>query len=161
MQSDKLKHLPAVITEPELLPPDRVFHVAGRNWSSMKVRRMVCLEGRTVREILIEVLHRSLGNEPTAFQVSVWLDRCRCKVDGVEVSAEKWAVFKPQAGSFVEFLVSPGKGGGGKTCCHPCSWWLLWWPRCLQLVPRPQRQPDCSELSLQKALFTELPPHLL
>lgn len=114
MQSDKLKHLPAVIMEPELLPPDRVFHVAGRNWSSMKVRRMVCLEGRTVREILIEVLRRSLGNEPTAFQVSVWLDRCRCKVDGVEISAEKWAAFKPQAGSFVEFLVSPGKGGGGK-----------------------------------------------
>ncbi len=114
MQSDKLKHLPAVIMEPELLPPDRVFHVAGRNWSSMNVRRMVCLEGRTVREILIEVLRRSLGNEPTAFQVSVWLDRCRCKVDGVEISAEKWAAFKPQAGSFVEFLVSPGKGGGGK-----------------------------------------------
>lgn len=114
MQSDKLKYLPAVITEPELLSPDRVFHVAGRNWSSMNVRRMVCLEGGTVREILIEVLRRSLGNEPTAFQVSVWLNRCRCKVDGVEISAEKWAVFKPQAGSFVEFLVSPGKGGGGK-----------------------------------------------
>lgn len=114
MQSDKLKHLPAVITEPELLPPDRVFHVAGRNWSSMNVRRMVCLEGRTVREILIEVLRRALGKEPTTFQVSVWLDRCRCKVDGVEISAEKWADFKPQAGSFVEFLVSPGKGGGGK-----------------------------------------------
>lgn len=114
MQSDKLKYLPAVITEPELLSPDRVFHVAGRNWSSMNVRRMVCLEGGTVREILIEVLRRSLGNEPTAFQASVWLNRCRCKVDGVEISAEKWAVFKPQAGSFVEFLVSPGKGGGGK-----------------------------------------------
>ena len=112
MQSDKLKHLPAVITEPELLPPDRVFHVAGRNWSSMNVRRMVCLEGGTVREILIEVLRRSLGNEPTAFQVSVWLDRCRCKVDGVEIAAEMWTTFKPQAGSFVEFLVFPRQGRG-------------------------------------------------
>lgn len=114
MQTDSFKYLPApYYPEAELLPPDRVFHVAGRSWCSMNVRRMVYLEGHTILEILTDVLRRTLGQEPTDFQRRAWLDRCRCKVDGVEIPAGCWDTFRPAAGSFVEFLAAPGKGGGG------------------------------------------------
>ena len=104
--------------ELELLSKDETIVVAGRTWSSMGIKRMVCLEGKTIREILIDALRYSFTDspdkEPTDFQKSVWLDRCRCKIDGIEVPSEEWETTIPQAGSFVEFLVAPGKGGGGK-----------------------------------------------
>ena len=104
--------------ELELLSKDETIVVAGRTWSSMGIKRMVCLEGKTIREILIDALRYSFTDspdkEPTDFQKSVWLDRCRCKIDGIEVPSEEWGTTIPQAGSFVEFLVAPGKGGGGK-----------------------------------------------
>lgn len=103
---------------PELLPKEETFVVAGRTWSSMGIKRMVCVEGKTIRDILIDSLRANFTSdptkEPTDFQKEVWLDRCRCKVDGIEIPSELWKEFKPQAGAFVEFLVAPGKGGGGK-----------------------------------------------
>lgn len=107
-----------ITREPELLPKEETLVVAGRTWSSMGIKRMVCLEGKTVEEILLDALRSNFtsdpNKEPTDFQKSVWLDRCRCKVDGVEIPKSEWGSTVPQSGSFVEFLVAPGKGGGGK-----------------------------------------------
>ena len=107
-----------ITREPELLPKEEMLVVAGRTWSSMGIKRMVCLEGKTVEEILLDALRSNFtsdpNKEPTDFQKSVWLDRCRCKVDGVEIPKSEWSSTVPQSGSFVEFLVAPGKGGGGK-----------------------------------------------
>ena len=106
------------VVTPELLSKEETFVVAGRTWSSMGIKRMVCVEGKTIRDILIDSLRANFTSdptkEPTDFQKEVWLDRCRCKVDGIEIPSELWKEFKPQAGAFVEFLVAPGKGGGGK-----------------------------------------------
>ena len=37
-----------ITREPELLPKEETLVVAGRTWSSMGIKRMVCLEGKTV-----------------------------------------------------------------------------------------------------------------
>ena len=101
------------ILEPEIVTDDKVF-VAGRNWSSMDIRRSVTIEGHTIKEILLDALRREFNKSPTEFQENLWLSRCRCKVDGVEIEAEKWDSYVPKAGEFVEFLVAPKGGGGGK-----------------------------------------------
>ena len=100
------------ILEPEIVTDDKVF-VAGRNWSSMDIRRSVTIEGHTIKEILLDALRREFDKSPTEFQESLWLSRCRCKVNGEEIEASKWDSYIPKAGEFVEFLVAPGKGGGG------------------------------------------------
>lgn len=102
------------ILEPEIVTDDKVF-VAGRNWSSMDIRRSVTIEGHTIKEILLDQLRREFAKSPTEFQENLWLSRCRCKVNGEEIEASKWASYVPKAGEFVEFLVAPkGGGGGGK-----------------------------------------------
>lgn len=100
------------ILEPEIVTDDKVF-VAGRNWSSMDIRRSVTIEGHTIKEILLDQLRREFAKSPTEFQETLWLSRCRCKVNGEEIEASKWDSYVPKAGEFVEFLVAPGKGGGG------------------------------------------------
>ena len=104
----------AEVLEPEIVSEDKVF-VAGRNWSSMNIRRGFVTEGRTIKEILCDALRREFDKTPTEFQEKLWLDRCRCKVNGVEIEAREWDSYIPKAGEFVEFLVAPkGGGGGGK-----------------------------------------------
>ena len=91
--------------------------VAGRNWSSANIFRTVHIEGKTIREILIDALCRFRGkkfDELSDAEIAIFLDRCRCKVDGVEIDSKDWSTYKPSAGSFVEFIIAPGKGGGGK-----------------------------------------------
>lgn len=102
----------AEVLEPEIVSDDKVF-VAGRNWSSMNIRRGFVTEGRTIKEILCDALRREFDKTPTEFQEKLWLERCRCKVNGVEVEASKWDSYVPKAGEFVEFLVAPKGGGGG------------------------------------------------
>ena len=75
------------ILEPEIVTDDKVF-VAGRNWSSMNVRRSVTVEGHTIKEILLDALRREFDKTTTEFQESVWLSRCRCKVNGVEIDCQ-------------------------------------------------------------------------
>ena len=55
------------ILEPEIVSDDKVF-VAGRNWSSMDVRRSIVVEGRTIKEILRDALRREFDKTPTEFQ---------------------------------------------------------------------------------------------
>ena len=111
MTKNEIKEL---AKEPELLSKEETLVVAGRTWSSMGIKRMVCLEGKTIKEILLDAMRHDYNKEPTEFQKFVWLDRCRCKVNGIEIPFTDWDTAVPQAGSFVEFLVAPGKGGGGK-----------------------------------------------
>ena len=102
------------ILEPEIVSDDKVF-VAGRNWSSMDIRRSVTVEGHTIKEILLDALRREFAKSTTEFEEKLWLSRCRCKVNGEEIEADKWDSYTPKAGEFVEFLVAPkGGGGGGK-----------------------------------------------
>ena len=86
--------------------------VAGRNWSSANIFRTVHIEGKTIREILIDALCRFRGkkfDELSDAEIAIFLDRCRCKVDGVEIDSKDWSTYKPSAGSFVEFIIAPGK----------------------------------------------------
>ena len=102
------------LLEPEIVSDDKVF-VAGRNWSSMDIRRSVTVEGHTIKEILLDALRREFAKPTTEFEEKLWLSRCRCKVNGEEIEADKWDSYIPKAGEFVEFLVAPkGGGGGGK-----------------------------------------------
>ena len=53
-----------ITREPELLPKEETLVVAGRTWSSMGIKRMVCLEGKTVEEILLDALRSNFTSDP-------------------------------------------------------------------------------------------------
>ena len=97
---------------PELLPKDGVF-VCGRRWDSNHTKILVCGPGKNVEGILLDGMHLLCpGREESVYARSLAL--CRVRLDGSELSRDKWRETYPAPGARMEFLYAPGKGGGGK-----------------------------------------------
>lgn len=97
---------------------DACITVSGRLWSSSNANTFAVLEGRTISEILRDAFTVYYWNKNSTVskgrQFEKFLDRCRCRIDNREIPREEWDTYMPIRDSFVEFLLAPGKGGGGK-----------------------------------------------
>ena len=97
--------------EPELLPEGIL--VCGRRYDSAHTRIAVVGEGKSVHRAVLDMLPLLMPGRDDA-QYERMAKLCRVRLDDEELARPLWKETYLRAGSRMEMLYAPGKGGGGK-----------------------------------------------